>query len=114
MKTIFAASVAMVAALACSPASAEVFDGPYLGGQVGWNHDKIGRANTDIGSVEIRDSKDSFTGGVFAGYNHKVAPKVVRASRADLQSVLTMPCVAARPPSIRPILSTFPLEPDIW
>jgi outer membrane immunogenic protein len=77
MKTLFAGSVAIVAALACAPASAEVFDGPYLGGQAGWNHDKIGRADTDIGTVEIRDSRDSFVGGVFAGYNHKVAPKVV-------------------------------------
>ncbi|SNT10804.1 outer membrane protein [Sphingopyxis indica] len=77
MRKLIAAAVVLAAAATALPVSAQVFDGPYAGAQVGWNHDKIGRPDTDIGSIDIRNSEDSFTGGAFVGYNHKVAPRVV-------------------------------------
>jgi len=77
MKLIFAGSLSLAMALCAVPASAQVFEGPYVGLQAGWNHDKIGNASSDIGNLDIHDSRDSFTGGVYGGYNHQVAPNVV-------------------------------------
>ncbi len=77
MKLILAGSVSLAMALCAVPASAQVFDGPYVGLQAGWNHDKVGNTPSDIGNLDMQNSRDSFTGGVFAGYNYKVAPRVV-------------------------------------
>lgn len=57
---------AALLALSASPALAQSFQGPYVGAQAGWNH-----------GVAINDKQDSFVGGVFAGYDHEVAPNVV-------------------------------------
>lgn len=77
MRKMFAGFAAVAAASTITPAYAEVFEGPYVGVQAGWNHDKVGRAETDVGNLNIRESKDSFLGGAFVGYNHKVTPHVV-------------------------------------
>ncbi|WOF44959.1 porin family protein [Sphingopyxis indica] len=77
MRKLSAAVAVLAFATSALPASAQVFQGPYVGGQVGWNHDKVGRADTDVGPIEIRNSRDSFTGGAFVGYNQTVAPHVV-------------------------------------
>lgn len=57
---------AAFAALVSTPALAQEFQGPYVGAQAGWNHDKA-----------VGDTQDAVVGGVFAGYDHEVAPNVV-------------------------------------
>lgn len=57
---------AAFAALSAAPAFAQEFEGPYVGAQVGWNQDKA-----------VGDKEDAVVGGVFAGYDHEVAPNVV-------------------------------------
>jgi outer membrane immunogenic protein len=62
-----AALVALAAAPAMAQSSADApFNGPYVGVQAGLNHD-----------IAINSDKDSFVGGVFAGYDHEVAPNIV-------------------------------------
>lgn len=77
MNRIIAGIMAAASVMAASPAFAETFDGPYVGVQAGLNHDRARGADTDIGEVNVRDSRDSFIGGAFAGYNYRLTPHVV-------------------------------------
>lgn len=65
MKNLMLVGAALVA-LSAAPAMAQSFQGPYVGVQAGLNHD-----------IAINDKKDAFIGGVFAGYDHEVAPNIV-------------------------------------
>ncbi len=47
-------------------ASAQDFNGPYVGVQAGWNHD-----------IAIASKKDSVVGGVFTGYDKQITPNIV-------------------------------------
>lgn len=85
MKTLIAsASLAIATAIAAAtPAAAqEAFEGPYAGIEAGWNKNKVGSAETDIGRANIGRSQGSATAGVFAGYNHKVADRIVLSAEA--------------------------------
>src|SRR3546814_301579 len=82
--------VSSVAALALaagvgSAASAEPFNGPFVGVQAGWNQDDLGTPSTEVGDVAVSRSQDSFSGGVFAGYDYKVSPRVVIGAEAGVQ-----------------------------
>ena len=65
-------------------ASAEPFNGPYVGAQMGLNHDKVGNIETEFGNLGINRSKDAFIGGIYAGYDRKVAPFVVLGAEAGI------------------------------
>ncbi len=67
VRTVALASAALVA----TQASAAVFDGPYVGGQIGWQQDKLDwRYGEGKAVVETDTSKASgFTYGGFLGYN---------------------------------------------
>lgn len=61
-------------------ASAQAFNGPYIGGQIGWQQDRS-KANLglvdSIGGVRQDANKSAFAGGVFAGYNALVGQQFV-------------------------------------
>ncbi|TCP36072.1 outer membrane beta-barrel protein [Sphingomonas sp. BK235] len=73
---------AAAAAAAALPATAQTFEGPYAGVQAGWSHADVGAAKTKAGPVDIDRSKDAGTAGVFAGYNYKVADRIVLSAEA--------------------------------
>lgn len=79
-----AAALALAAGLATS-AHAEPFNGPYTGVQAGWNQDDPGRPSTPFGDVTVNETQDSFSAGVFAGYDHKIGSNVVIGAEAGLQ-----------------------------
>jgi len=58
-------------------AHAEEFNGPFVGVQAGWNSDKVANLDTPLGAVPMDDDYQSFTGGVYAGYDHLVADPFV-------------------------------------
>ncbi|WP_404710889.1 outer membrane protein [Sphingomonas sp. MMS24-J13] len=81
MKTLFVA--AGVAALALSaPLAAETFDGPYVGAQAGYNHDSYGNVESRLGQIGVDNSRDSFNGGAFVGYDHRINSKFVLGGEA--------------------------------
>jgi outer membrane immunogenic protein len=81
-KTILAAlSLAPLLALA-APATAQPFQGPYVGAQAGGTHDSVGRGA--IGDLTRGDRQGSFTGGGFAGYDFKLSPRVVVGGEAGV------------------------------
>ena len=82
--------VSSVAALAlatsfATAASAEPFNGPFVGAQAGWSKDDLGTTSTKLGNVPVDRSRDSFSGGVFAGYDFKLTPRVVIGTEAGIQ-----------------------------
>ncbi|WP_420145194.1 outer membrane protein [Sphingobium sp.] len=85
MKTIIASAptaIAAVLAIATPAAAQEAFQGPYAGIEAGWNKNKVGSADTDVGIANVHTSKDSATAGIFAGYNYKVTDKIVLSGEA--------------------------------
>lgn len=83
MKKFIIASAALLAATGISTAaSAEAFNGPFVGAQVGWNHDEVGTIGSSVGQVNSGNERDSFTGGAFVGYDYKITPKVVIGAEA--------------------------------
>src|SRR3546814_18493871 len=79
--------VSSVAALALaagvgSAASAEPFNGPFVGVPAGWDQDDLGPPSTEVGDVAVSSSQHSFSGGVFAGYHSTVTPTRVISARA--------------------------------
>jgi outer membrane immunogenic protein len=81
MKTVFVA--ASVAALALStPVAAETFDGPYVGVQAGMNHDSYGRVESRVGQVGINDTRNSFNGGAYVGYDRRIRDRFVLGGEA--------------------------------
>ncbi|AJA08522.1 outer membrane protein-like [Sphingopyxis fribergensis] len=71
-------SFALVASLAAAnPAAAQTFEGPYVGAQAGWNQNKLGTVESDIGTAQVDRSRDAATAGIFAGYNIQPANGIV-------------------------------------
>ncbi len=68
--------------IAATPALAEPFNGPSVGVQAGWSKNKIGNLDNDLGIVAVDRSRDSFTGGVYAGYDYKLGSNVVIGAEA--------------------------------
>lgn len=68
--------------IAATPALAEPFNGPSVGVQAGWSKNKIGNLDNDLGIVPVDRSRDSFTGGVYAGYDYKLGSNVVIGAEA--------------------------------
>lgn len=72
-------SIAALAA-ACafsSPASAETFDGPYVGVSAGWERGELDRRVTDTVVLDGKAARDAFALGAYAGYNKKVGGQFV-------------------------------------
>jgi outer membrane immunogenic protein len=77
----FVACLALASTLA-GPARAKDFNGPHIGVQMGWGHDDLRNPKTDLGRLTIDRSRDSFTGGIFAGYDREVASRFVLGAEA--------------------------------
>lgn len=75
------AAVALTAGLATT-ASAEPFNGPFVGVQAGWSQHDLGTPSTPLGDVGVGRSDDSVSGGVFAGYDFKLGSNVVIGGEA--------------------------------
>jgi len=83
MKMMFR-SIALLAALWTTAASAQDFTGPSIGVQAAWSSASVRNPTTDLGTATIDESKDAFVGGVFVGYDQQVLPSVVIGVQADL------------------------------
>ncbi|WIW90301.1 outer membrane beta-barrel protein (plasmid) [Sphingobium sp. V4] len=81
-KFIIASAVLFAATGVSAAASAETFNGPFVGAQIGWNHDEAGTVGTSIGRVNSSNERDAFIGGAFVGYDYKITPKIVIGAEA--------------------------------
>ena len=76
-KDIIFSGCIFLALLSATPAFAQEFSGPHAGVQGGWEQTDLRNPDTDPGPVAIDDDRQSFTGGVFVGYDRPVAPRIV-------------------------------------
>jgi outer membrane immunogenic protein len=58
-------------------ASAAEFDGPFVGAQVGWSTNEVRNTETSVGLTPIDDDEQALTGGIYAGYDKRVADSFV-------------------------------------
>jgi outer membrane immunogenic protein len=58
-------------------AAAEPFNGPHVGVQAGWTKSDIGAVESNDKTLTVNRSKDTYTGGIFAGYDRKLSPSLV-------------------------------------
>lgn len=89
MKNIFlplllAASVAAVAV----PAQAETFNGPYIGVTTGWDRGEFAKSTLGAQAIDARVSRDSLVLGAYAGYNYKVANRIVIGAEAGFSGTV--------------------------
>lgn len=85
MKYFVSSVAAVLVAGVASSASAEPFNGPFVGVQAGWAQDVVGTTSTDLGALAVNQKRDSFNGGVFAGYDHKIGNRFVLGAEAGIQ-----------------------------
>lgn len=83
-RSIVAALTLASATALATPALAAPFDGPFVGVQAGLSRNSIGRTGTGLGTVDVDHGRTSFTGGVFAGYDYTIAPRVVLGAEAGI------------------------------
>ncbi len=80
---VAALAFASTTALA-TPVFAAPFQGPFVGVQAGLSRDAVGRTGTQLGAVAVDHGRNSFAGGLFAGYDYSIAPRVVVGAEAGL------------------------------
>ena len=71
------ATTALVAISAAPAAVAQSFDGPFVGIQAGWDLTDVRNPSTAAGTLALDDDRQSFNGGLFAGFDRQVAPRWV-------------------------------------
>lgn len=85
MKALFIAPAAFLAAAALpSAASAEKFNGPFIGAQVGWSQNKVDSTGAPTLFDAVEGQNDAVTGGVFAGYDYKITSGIVIGAEAGI------------------------------
>lgn len=95
-RTLITAAIAIAAVAPAVAQDATTFDGPYVGGQLGWQQDR-GRVNATVvvpplppsvtpgvNNFTNRDTATGVAAGVFAGYNLPVGPNAVIGGEVGL------------------------------
>lgn len=67
-----------------APVAAQTFDGPYVGAQAGWNQNKLGAVDTDVGTAKVDRSRDAATAGLFFGYNVQPSGGIVLSAEGGI------------------------------
>lgn len=83
-KGLMLAVTALFAFLPASHLWAQSFDGPFVGVHVGGQQADIRTLDTGLGTQVLEADRQSFTGGLFAGYDRQVAPRVVLGAEAGV------------------------------
>lgn len=84
MKKLILSSALLATAGVATVAGAEPFNGPFVGVQAGWEQADVGTASTPLGDLAIGRSNDTVTGGIFAGYDYKLSPRIVAGIEAGI------------------------------
>lgn len=82
---ILPAAAAVLVAGGASAASADPFNGPYVGVQGGWSQNDVSSPTAPQGVLNVDRSRDAASGGVYTGYDLKVSPNVVVGAEAGIQ-----------------------------
>lgn len=75
LKTVVASAI--IAAGTAGTASAQEFEGPYVGAQAGWSGDDVRNPEMPQGVIAIDDKQQALTGGIYAGYDRRLGDRIV-------------------------------------
>jgi outer membrane immunogenic protein len=84
MKLSIPAFGLLLSALTSPALAAEPFSGPFVGVQAGYERSELGTVSGPLGTSAIGRSNDTVTGGIFAGYDYKLSPRVVLGAEAGI------------------------------
>ena len=70
--------------LPVTPALAQSFDGPYVGVQAGWDLTDGRNPGTGPGAFSRDDDRHAFAGGVYAGFDRRIASRIVLGGEAGI------------------------------
>jgi outer membrane immunogenic protein len=73
----YVAAAAVVFFVSGTSAVAQEFDGPFVGVQGGYEQTEAANPTTELGVLSHDDKTESFTGGLFAGYDKQIASNIV-------------------------------------
>lgn len=76
-KNYMLAVAAISAVVPTGSAFAEDFNGPFAGVQAGYEQSEAQDPSTELGVLAYDDEVQTFTGGLFLGYDRQVAPRFV-------------------------------------
>jgi outer membrane immunogenic protein len=85
-KIMLLATAFLSTGLMAASGEAAPFQGPYVGLEAGISRDKVGGSATDFGHDGRDHGKSGFSGGVFAGYDATIAPRVVVGGELTLDA----------------------------
>lgn len=79
-------AVATLALGLAGAASAEAFNGPYVGAQLGWQQDRVKSTLGNVAGLDqvLKDKKSAVLGGGFIGYNAKLGEEFVLGGEVGL------------------------------
>lgn len=75
--TVAAASSLALLSIGAEPVLAQDFTGPHAGVQGGWEQVDVRNPETDLGRVTLDRDRQTFAGGLFVGYDRRIAPRIV-------------------------------------
>jgi len=75
------------AAIFAAPAQAETFNGPYVGVVAGWDRGEVA-GRIEGAPLDAEASRDALVLGGYAGYNYKLAEKVVIGAEAGFTATV--------------------------
>lgn len=70
-------AAALSGGVVAAPARAETFNGPYVGAQIGYNHDRVARSAPDATTLDQPGTKDALNLGVYGGYNFRLRHRII-------------------------------------
>ena len=74
----------LLSALTSPVFAAEPFSGPFVGVQAGYERTELGTVSGTLGNLPVGRLNDTVTGGIFAGFDHKLSPRVVLGAEAGI------------------------------
>jgi outer membrane immunogenic protein len=83
-KALMLAGSALIAFVPASRMSAQSLGGPYAGIHAGGQQTGVRNVGTKVRTQALDADRQSFTGGLFMGYDRQVAPRIVLGAEAGV------------------------------
>ena len=84
MRSAYAFAATVLILLPVTPALAQGFDGPYVGVQAGSDLTDVRSPGAGLGTFSLDDDRQSFAGGVYAGFDRRIASRIVVGGEAGI------------------------------
>ena len=84
MRFSYAIAATVLILSPATPVLAQSFDGPHVGVEAGWDLTDVRNPSTDLGTFSLHDDRQSFAGGIYAGFDRRIASRIVLGGEAGI------------------------------